>query len=142
MSLVAALPNPAVTDHLRSDTAYFFPGFSMTDKPQAVILGMDTAKYFTMMARLMCKDAPPVEKKPGLDALIDVMNVLRWYGERGDLRRSIPPRDRHAPSSPRHQAASGCRGAGRATGPWPVASRRRGPWGPCPRWHDSGHCLR
>ena len=34
------------------------PGFSMTDKPQAVILGMDTAAYFNMMARLMCKDAP------------------------------------------------------------------------------------
>lgn len=23
----------------------------------------------------------------------DIMNVLRWYGERGDLRRSFPPRD-------------------------------------------------
>jgi hypothetical protein len=35
------------------------PGFSMTDKPQAVIDAMDTAAYFTMMAKLMCKDAPP-----------------------------------------------------------------------------------
>jgi len=35
------------------------PGFSVTDKPQAVILGMDTADYFTRMAKLMCKDAPP-----------------------------------------------------------------------------------
>jgi len=31
----------------------------MTDKPQALILGMDTAAYFNMMATLMCKDAPP-----------------------------------------------------------------------------------
>lgn len=34
------------------------PGFSMTDKPQEVILAMDTAAYFNMVARLMCKDAP------------------------------------------------------------------------------------
>src|SRR5262245_8294598 len=35
------------------------PGFSMTAKPQEVILGMSTADYFNRMARLMCKDAPP-----------------------------------------------------------------------------------
>ena len=35
------------------------PGFSMTDKPQAVINAMDTSTYFNMMAKLMCKDAPP-----------------------------------------------------------------------------------
>jgi hypothetical protein len=35
------------------------PGFSMTDKPQQVILAMGTKGYFDMMARLMCKDAPP-----------------------------------------------------------------------------------
>lgn len=35
------------------------PGFSMTDKPQAVIIGLGTAGYFDMMAKLMCKDAPP-----------------------------------------------------------------------------------
>ncbi len=35
------------------------PGFSMTDKPQAVINAMDTSTYFNMMAKLMCKAAPP-----------------------------------------------------------------------------------
>jgi len=35
------------------------PGFSMTDKPQTVLLDMDTATYFNRMAKLMCKDAPP-----------------------------------------------------------------------------------
>jgi hypothetical protein len=34
------------------------PGFSMTDKPQEVILAMGTAGYFDMMAKLMCKDSP------------------------------------------------------------------------------------
>lgn len=34
------------------------PGFSMTDKPQKVILDMGTAGYFDMMADLMCKAAP------------------------------------------------------------------------------------
>lgn len=35
------------------------PGFSMTDKPQQVILDMGTEGYFKMVADLMCKDAPP-----------------------------------------------------------------------------------
>jgi len=35
------------------------PGFSMTDKPQAVIDAMDTSTYFNMMARLMGDTAPP-----------------------------------------------------------------------------------
>ncbi|MGC4001949.1 MAG: DUF1254 domain-containing protein [Pirellulales bacterium] len=35
------------------------PGFSMTDKPQDVINAMDTAAYFTMMAKLMGSAAPP-----------------------------------------------------------------------------------
>ena len=35
------------------------PGYSMTDKPQEVILAMDTETYFNKMATLMCHDAPP-----------------------------------------------------------------------------------
>ena len=35
------------------------PGFSMTDKPQAVILAMGTEAYFNMMTKLMWKEAPP-----------------------------------------------------------------------------------
>jgi hypothetical protein len=35
------------------------PGISMTDKPQSVILDMDTSAYFNMMARLMGGAAPP-----------------------------------------------------------------------------------
>jgi hypothetical protein len=35
------------------------PGFSMTDKPQTVILGMGTEGYFNLMAKLMAADAPP-----------------------------------------------------------------------------------
>ncbi len=35
------------------------PGFSMTDKPQAVILGMSAEEYFTRMLRLMATSAPP-----------------------------------------------------------------------------------
>ncbi|MEO8346866.1 MAG: DUF1214 domain-containing protein [Betaproteobacteria bacterium] len=34
------------------------PGFSMTAKPQQVILDLDTSGYFSLMAKLMCKDAP------------------------------------------------------------------------------------
>lgn len=35
------------------------PGFSMTEKPQTVILDMGTAGYFNLMARLMGDAAPP-----------------------------------------------------------------------------------
>jgi hypothetical protein len=35
------------------------PGFSMTDKPQTVLLEMDTSTYFNKLASLMCKLAPP-----------------------------------------------------------------------------------
>ncbi len=38
------------------------PGFSMTDKPQSVILNMDTSVYFNMMARLMGGAAPPARE--------------------------------------------------------------------------------
>ena len=34
-------------------------GISMTDKPQSVILDVDTSTYFNMMARLMGGAAPP-----------------------------------------------------------------------------------
>jgi len=35
------------------------PGFSMTDKPQTVILAMGTEGYFNLMAKLMAGAAPP-----------------------------------------------------------------------------------
>ncbi|WP_271407960.1 DUF1254 domain-containing protein [Pseudomonas sp. Q1-7] len=35
------------------------PGFSMTAKPQEVILGMSTETYFNKLASLMCEEAPP-----------------------------------------------------------------------------------
>ena len=35
------------------------PGFSMTDKPQSVILNMSTSDYFNMLAKLMGSSAPP-----------------------------------------------------------------------------------
>jgi hypothetical protein len=38
------------------------PGFSMTDKPQQVILNMSTAEYFNMMAKLMGDAAPPASE--------------------------------------------------------------------------------
>lgn len=40
------------------------PGYSMTDKPQSVILGFGTEGYFNRLATLMCNDAPP----PAADA--------------------------------------------------------------------------
>jgi hypothetical protein len=38
------------------------PGYSMTDGPQTVILGMDTSTYFNMLTRLMGSSAPPARE--------------------------------------------------------------------------------
>jgi hypothetical protein len=38
------------------------PGFSMTDKPQSVILGMSAMEYFNRMTRLMGSAAPPARE--------------------------------------------------------------------------------
>ena len=44
------------------------PGFSMTDKPQAVIEAMDLSAYFNMMARLMGSSAPPAPEDAAIVA--------------------------------------------------------------------------
>jgi hypothetical protein len=53
------------------------PGFSMTDKPQAVILGLDTAAYFNMMTRLLCTDAPPAADDVPLLARMATIGITR-----------------------------------------------------------------
>lgn len=46
------------------------PGFSMTDAPQKVILGLGTEGYFDMMAKLMASDAPAAaEDKPMIEKM-------------------------------------------------------------------------
>lgn len=42
------------------------PGFSMTDKPQAVILNMSAEEYFGRMATLMGGAAPPAQEDAGI----------------------------------------------------------------------------
>jgi len=49
------------------------PGFSMTDKPQSVLLDMGTAGYFDRMAKLMCEIAPPAaEDAPLLARMAEI----------------------------------------------------------------------
>ena len=52
------------------------PGFSMTDKPQDVILKLGTKGYFDMMARLMCKDAPPAPEDAPIIARMASIGVV------------------------------------------------------------------
>ena len=51
------------------------PGFSMTDKPQEVILKMDTSTYFNKVANLMCKDAPPAPEDAPILAKMATLGV-------------------------------------------------------------------
>jgi hypothetical protein len=53
------VPDPAVTDHLRGDTAYFFPGFSMTDDPIADIIAGLPARRSTHIRIVMFAWHPP-----------------------------------------------------------------------------------
>ncbi len=47
------------TDYKPAAPPVVDPGYSMTDKPQSVILGLGTEGYFNMLAKLMGTTAPP-----------------------------------------------------------------------------------
>lgn len=51
-------------------------GYSMTDKPQDVILGFGTEGYFDRMAKLMCHDAPPAAADAPILAEIAKLGVV------------------------------------------------------------------
>lgn len=51
------------------------PGFSMTDKPQQVILDMGTDGYFQRLADLMCKDSPPAAEDAPILARMATIGV-------------------------------------------------------------------
>jgi hypothetical protein len=52
------------------------PGFSMTDKPQDVILGMSVSEYFNRMAKLMGSDAPPAAEDAPILAKMAKIGVV------------------------------------------------------------------
>ena len=52
------------------------PGYSMTDKPQTVILGMGTAGYFDKMAKLMGGAAPPAPEDAPILARMAKIGVV------------------------------------------------------------------
>lgn len=52
------------------------PGFSMTDKPQAVILAMGTEGYFNLLAKLMGDAAPPAKEDAPLLARMAKLGIV------------------------------------------------------------------
>lgn len=52
------------------------PGFSMTAKPQEVILGMDASNYFNRVAKLMCADAPPAAEDAPMVAKMATLGIV------------------------------------------------------------------
>ena len=52
------------------------PGFSMTDKPQAVILAMGTEGYFNLLAKLMGDAAPPAQEDAPMLAHIAKLGIV------------------------------------------------------------------
>lgn len=51
------------------------PGFSMTDKPQDVILDMSTEVYFNKLAELMCEEAPPATEDAAILARMAKLGI-------------------------------------------------------------------
>jgi len=64
------------------------PGFSMTDAPQAVILGMDTSTYFNMMAKLMGGAAPPAPEDAPMVARMAKIGLVP--GQQFDVAKLDP----------------------------------------------------
>jgi hypothetical protein len=52
------------------------PGFSMTDKPQAVILAMGTEGYFNLLAKLMGSSAPPAADDTAILACMAKIGIV------------------------------------------------------------------
>jgi hypothetical protein len=52
------------------------PGFSMTDKPQAVILAMGTEGYFNLLAKLMGDAAPPAQEDAPMLARMAKLGIV------------------------------------------------------------------
>jgi hypothetical protein len=64
------------------------PGISMTDKPQSVILDMDTSTYFNMMAHLMGGAAPPAREDAPMLARMAKIGIVP--GQPFDMSK-LPP---------------------------------------------------
>jgi hypothetical protein len=64
------VPDPAVTDHLHGDTAYFFPGFSITNDPIADLIAALPAKPSTHIRIVMFAWHPPRGQRL-VDLLLD-----------------------------------------------------------------------
>jgi hypothetical protein len=65
------------------------PGFSMTDKPQAVIDAMDTSAYFNMLTRLMGSDiAPPAPEDAPIIARLAKIGIVP--GQKFDITKLSP----------------------------------------------------
>ena len=61
------------------------PGFSMTDKPQTVILDLGTAGYFDLMAKLMGGAAPPAAADAPMLARLARIGIVP--GETFDMKK-------------------------------------------------------
>jgi hypothetical protein len=75
------------------------PGFSLTDKPQQVILGMGVSEYFNRMAKLMGGDAPPAAEV--LRSLRRWRRSASFPASRLTSQSSIPPCRKPSRTCPR-----------------------------------------
>ena len=97
------------------------PGFSMTDKPQSVILDMDTSTYFNMMARLMGGAAPPAPEDAPMLARMAKIGLVPGTAIRHGKARSSRAGRAQGPRQGRPTAHRGQQGQpGRIVNGWIV----------------------
>jgi len=97
------------------------PGFSMTDKPQSVILGMSAEDYFNRLARLMGAVAPPApEDAPMLARMARIGIVPGQPFEAGKLSPAVRDALRDLPQRALAAIAAGRSSLGSEVNGWTV----------------------
>jgi len=106
------------------------PGFSMTDKPQAVILAMGTEGYFNLMAKLMGGDAPPAAGDAPMVASMAKIGVVPGKPfESSKLDPAVQAALKDIPQTALKKIEANKNSMGELVGGW-VVSKGLGTYGP------------
>jgi hypothetical protein len=106
------------------------PGFSMTDKPQAVILAMGTEGYFNLMAKLMGGDAPPAAGDAPMVASMAKIGVVPGKPfELSKLDPAVQAALKDIPQTALKKIEANKNSMGEVVGGW-VVSKGLGTYGP------------
>jgi hypothetical protein len=106
------------------------PGFSMTDKPQKVILDMGTEGYFNLMAKLMAGDAPPAATDAKMVARMAKLGIVPGKPfEMGKLDPALQAALKDIPQTALKKIEGNASALGQVVNGW-IVSKGLGTYGP------------